>query len=704
MWLGVLVYLISLAGTLLLKVEQARFYAVALLLVAAVLAIIVWGYLRWPHAFVSDTLPTNPHYSKHIWQWVGLGGSGLLVFVADVYQAANPSEVFGLAGWLWLISIGMLLSSTFVWARVNKTPEVSQARDANTTKATASLVVSPVASTLPVRRAAENARQPNPPFSSVLQAIQKPGWKSWETAVFVSIVVVAFALRLWNLSDYPNNIYPDEIMTGSVATQSFIAGKTTPVFSTVWSGIDLPALWFLIVSVFLRLGGDLLSMLRLPAALFGAATIIPFYFLMRDVWGRVAAIAGSAILAFSASNVHYSRLALNNIVTQFFWVACFLFLLRGLRSRNPLHWAVAGLLAGMSEHFYYGTRLLPFILVAFFAYLLVVHWRRARFYTGYFALTAFGYLAGFGPLLAYFVTHPNLYFGRGTQLIVWNHIPVSWDDFQQMVHVLGPIISENLLGISTHTSQDIIYFGSLLMVPEAAFLVLGLALLIWKWRHPAAFLVLLAGVGVLFVGGSLVFYPSSVPPLINHWTPAFPLFYCAIAIPIGLWLEEDWPSVPANWRWLKPSLLAAGLIALAWMNVSYYFGSYHADPASLKSIAYSSAQSNYDIQVAQSRYMASLGTRYMVVVVGKSSAPYDADMTKYLLGSSVDLIRVDNPTDKIALPVRPGKATDKGLAFIFFPGNEQYQSPIYSRYPGGSVRSVYSQSGKLAFYTYEIAP
>ncbi len=521
--------------------------------------------------------------------------------------------------------------------------------------------------------------------------------------MFASIVVIAFALRLWNLSDYPNNIYPDEIMTGSVATQSFISGKSASVFSTVWSGIDLPALWFLIVSVFLRLGDDLLSTLRLPAALFGAATVIPFYFLVREVWGRAAAIAGSAILAFSASNVHYSRLALNNIVTQFFWVACFLFLLRGLRSRNPLDWVVAGLIAGVSEYFYYGTRLLPFILAAFFAYLLIVHWRWARSYTGYFALTALSYLAGFGPLLAYFVTHPNLYLGRGAQLVVWNHIPLSWDDLQQMVRVLGPIISENLLGISTYTSQDIIYFGSLLMVPEAALLVLGVALLIWRWRHPAAFLMLLAGLGVLFVGGSLVFYPNSVPPLMNHWTPAFPVFYCAMAIPVGLWLEQGWAIAPAKWRWAKLTVLVLGLVALGYMNVSYYFDSYHADPDSLKSIAYRSAQSSYDIQVAQSRYIASLGTRYMVVVVGKSSAPYDADMTRYLIGSSVDLIRVDNPTDKIALPVRPGKATDKGLAFIFFPGNEQYQSPIYSRYPGGSVRSVYSQSGKLAFYTYEIS-
>ncbi len=92
-------------------------------------------------------------------------------------------------------------------------------------------------------------------------------------------------------------------------------------------------------------------MLRLPAALFGAAAVVPLYALLRGTWGRYAAIAGSTIMAFSVSNVHYSRLALNNIVTQFFWATCFFFLLRALRSRQPSDWALAGLSAGLSDTF-----------------------------------------------------------------------------------------------------------------------------------------------------------------------------------------------------------------------------------------------------------------------------------------------------------------------------------------------------------------
>src|SRR4029453_8615303 len=91
----------------------------------------------------------------------------------------------------------------------------------------------------------------------------------------------ALLSRVWNLTHFPDNIYPDEIMTGPFATQSYLSPTTPPsVFSTLWSGIDLPALWFWFVAVFLKLGGTSLAMLRLPAPFFGAATVISFYALL----------------------------------------------------------------------------------------------------------------------------------------------------------------------------------------------------------------------------------------------------------------------------------------------------------------------------------------------------------------------------------------------------------------------------------------
>jgi len=287
-WAAPIVYLIALLGTWLLANESARPWAVLLLIASAV---VLWGRQNWIPAFPSDVTTPRAIYRSRLFYLFGATIAMLLALAADLRYAAAPTETFGLAGILWIAGIALLLCSAFFGSRL---------------------------------------------LWGVSTAPRLPRWPTWEMALLAALFGLALFSRVWNLTNFPHNIYPDEIMTVTVATQSYISPTTPPsVFSTLWSGIDLPALWFWFVAVFLKLGGTSLAMLRLPAALFGAATVVSLYALLRETWGRYAAIAGSAIMAFSASNVHYSRLALNNIVTQFFWATCFFFLLRALRSRRP---------------------------------------------------------------------------------------------------------------------------------------------------------------------------------------------------------------------------------------------------------------------------------------------------------------------------------------------------------------------------------
>jgi 4-amino-4-deoxy-L-arabinose transferase-like glycosyltransferase len=655
-WAGAIVYLIALLGTWLLANESARPWAVLVLVAAAMLAVVLWRRQNWISAFPSDATARTHVNRSRLFYLFGVSVAMLLVLAADLRYAAAPSETFGLAGILWIAGIALLLCSAFFGSHS---------------------------------------------LWGVSGAPRLPRWPTWEMALLAVLFVLALLSRVWNLKNFPYNIYPDEVMTGTVATQSYLSPTTPPsVFSTLWSGIDLPALWFWFVAVFLKLGGTSLAMLRLPAALFGATTVISLYALLRGTWGRYAAIAGSTIMAFSVANVHYSRLALNNIVTQFFWATCFFFLLRALRSRRPSDWALAGLSAGLSEYFYYGTRLLPFILAMFMVFLLAVHWKHARQYAGGFLLLAGSYFVGFGPLLLHFIRNPNLYLGRGASLLIWSpHIPISFADFHRAWKTIWPVLSENLLGISTHSSQDIIFYGPLLLPAESALLVLGVALLLWHWRHPAAFLILASGLGVLLVGGTLVAYPNSVPPLINHWTPAFPAFYVALAVPAGAWITAGQSELEPRLRWILPVTVAIALLVLGWCNLHFYFHRYYADPESLKSIAYRSAQRNYEVQTAQSRYAASLGSKYKVFTVGQSSWPYDPVTTRYLV-SEQKWTLLTNPATELASITRD----NKGVAFLFFPGNEQYQQTTHELFHGGKDGEVTSRRGKHLFYTYVLTP
>jgi hypothetical protein len=200
-WAGPIVYLIALLGIWLLANESARSLAVSLLIAAAVLAVMLWGRQNWTPAFSSDATARTGGNRSRLAYWLGVTIAVLLVLVADLRYAAAPNETFGLAGILWIAGIGLLRCSVFFGSHL---PSV------------------------------------------VSSAPRLPRWPTWELTLLPALFFLALLSRVWNLTNFPDNIYPDEIMTGTVATQSYVSPTTLPpsLFSTLWSGIDLPALWF----------------------------------------------------------------------------------------------------------------------------------------------------------------------------------------------------------------------------------------------------------------------------------------------------------------------------------------------------------------------------------------------------------------------------------------------------------------------------
>jgi 4-amino-4-deoxy-L-arabinose transferase-like glycosyltransferase len=653
--LGPCAWLFALLGFLLLADESGRWLGVALILLGCTLAVAAWRHVPLPSPLSASAGTQQSHQpeasrSRHVPALTGLALAILLFLLANLQYVADRASTFGPAGVLWLASIGFLVVSCFLWPR--------------------------------------SARSHTSPASD--------RWPSWEKALFGGLVALAAILRLWGLNNIPFQIMGDEIATARVALDAY-GGRTGPsVFTLLWENIDLPGLWFLTVAKSLEIGGFTLWSLRLPAALFGAATAVPLYGFVRLGWGRGAAIAGTALFAFSAVAVHYSRVTVNNIVTPFFWALCFFFLLRGLRSRRPLDWALAGLAGGLSEYAYYGTRLLPFILVAFFGYLLVTNWRISRSYIGYFGLVAIGYLVGFGPLFARYALDPGLYTGRAQGWLSWDHIPVDWADFERMLSTLWPIIRENLLGISTHGSQDVFYYAPLLLPTEGALLALGVVLLAYRWRHPASFLALLTAIGVVLTGGTLVIYGAA--PSLNHWTPAFPAIYAALSVPVGAWLAATASSVPTRWRVVAPALIGAGLVVLGLLNVNFYFREYFANPDALLLEDYRGAARYLEVRSAQAHYQADLGPNYTVCILGAEAYLHNPDLPYLVQGQ--DYGPIADPGVELPMARMPGK----GIAFLFMPGGEQHRELVHRLHPGGEGGEVRGRTGRHLFYTYILAP
>src|SRR6266550_7001487 len=199
----------------------------------------------------------------------------------------------------------------------------------------------------------------------------------------------------------------------------------------------------------------------------------------------------------------------------------------------------------------------------FMVFLLALHWKNARQYTGGFLLLGGSYFVGFGPLLLHFIRKPNLYLGRGASLLIWSpHIPISFADFHRAWKTIFPVLSENLLGISTHTSQDIIFYGPLLLPAESALLVLGVALLLWHWRHPSAFLILASGLGVLLVGGNARGVSEQRATPDQSLDSCLPGLLCCAGSACRRMDNGGTIGVGTRFRWILPVTVATALLVL----------------------------------------------------------------------------------------------------------------------------------------------
>ena len=112
-WAGPIVYLVALLGTWLLANESARPWAVLLLIVSAVLAVMLWGRQDWISAFPSGATARTRVKRIRLFYLFGVTIAMLLVLAADLRYVAAPTETFGLASILWIVGMALLLCSAF---------------------------------------------------------------------------------------------------------------------------------------------------------------------------------------------------------------------------------------------------------------------------------------------------------------------------------------------------------------------------------------------------------------------------------------------------------------------------------------------------------------------------------------------------------------------------------------------------------------
>jgi len=507
-------------------------------------------------------------------------------------------------------------------------------------------------------------------------------WSSLASARFeilwlLALTGLALVLRVVALDTIPATFSGDEGEMGMVA-RAVLRGELREPFVTSW--MSHPTLWFFAQALSLRTFGNTVFGLRMLSALVGVASVPAMYVFARLLYGRPTAIAAAALLASYHFHIHFSRLAMNNIIDPLAALVIFTAFLYGYQTRSPFSFALAGVALGVSQHFYMGSRLDPIIILAVLVHQLVSERQWLLSLRWHLALLALGFLLGIGPLLGFFVAHPQDFAAR---MAVVGIFQSGWFAHQQASGVTSLQIfadqAQNAFGAFTYQPDRGPFYDPhipLLDSASSVLFVFGLMVTVRVLRHIGAALILSWLLGVaIFAGVIFVGTPQS-----QRYIIVAPVLCLLIALGIN--------QIGAVVRWTLPitqrqmhGLSAIMVILLVVWNIHFYFAEY--TPRNI----YGGV--NSEIAEAVGNYLHDQPDHVFAYFFGPPRMFYGNGTIRFLASGvpGADVLATIHTADE--LPPLPA-----GLRpiFMFLPERADELRAIQERYPAGSLRRVAARS------------
>lgn len=317
---------------------------------------------------------------------------------------------------------------------------------------------------------------------------QRPLSRRAEVALLLLILALASAFRLYQIGQVPPGPHYDEAAAGLDALD--VLDGQHMIFSPRSYGREM--LFVYVAAPLVALLGPTRLALRLPIALVGILTVLVTYLLARELFGQEdrrqaqwTSLLAAIFLALSFWHLVLNHLSFRANYLPLVEVLCFLFLWRAMRSGHTRDYLVNGFFLGLCLYTYASARLVPIVLVVFFAGLLLTRKGRALILPRWrqWALLPLVALLVAAPLLAFFLFHPEQLLLRARGVSIFNPT-LHQGDFWGLVarSVLG-----NLGQFGFKGDPNWLYNipGRPGLDPVQAVLFwLGIALCLVRWRRP----------------------------------------------------------------------------------------------------------------------------------------------------------------------------------------------------------------------------
>ena len=238
------------------------------------------------------------------------------------------------------------------------------------------------------------------------------------------ILLVALYLRVHQLDRFPRGPFSDEAAAFILASE-VANGHSLPIFITAYTGHEV--LFYYLAVPIMRLLGSTVFALRLTSALIGVATVVVTYVLTRELFDDEPAIEShwlglltAALLATSFWHISVSRYGYRAITLPLMQSLMLLALWRGLRHDNWKWIIAAGVFCGLVAYTYLSSRIVPLALAILLLLALIAGWKHWRLRLEQFGVFTLIALTIFAPLGIFFLTHPETFATRMTQVSLFS--------------------------------------------------------------------------------------------------------------------------------------------------------------------------------------------------------------------------------------------------------------------------------------------
>jgi 4-amino-4-deoxy-L-arabinose transferase-like glycosyltransferase len=243
--------------------------------------------------------------------------------------------------------------------------------------------------------------------------------------LLVLTLLIAAALRLWQIGTLPPGLHYDEA-ADTIIAQQIARGESAPIFVAAYTGKEV--LFFYWAALWMKLIGPSVFAMRLAAAMLGVLTVAVTYWTTRELFASPrdaqrrnsvsegVALFATICIATSFWHVLLSRLGFRSIAEPLIQALALAALFRGLR-RNRWGWIIAGgALIGLNLYTYLAARLFPVAIAAILCFLIAFDRGQRTRRVMQFVVVTLTALIVFAPLGMYFFNDPSAFLTRIQQV------------------------------------------------------------------------------------------------------------------------------------------------------------------------------------------------------------------------------------------------------------------------------------------------